>query len=254
MYKNLLNLTNKVAVVTGGGKTIGLACSQALGEFGAKVVVATRNPDTAHDGIEYLKKHDIDADLFQLEVTKPDKVRELAQTIEERYGKVDILVNNAGICHWIPAEETPNESWAEILDTNLNGVFWCSREFGKIMLKNKSGSIVNIGSISGDIINVPQLQSSYHASKGAVHHLTKSMAVEWAQTGVRVNAVAPGYIYTDMTAKADQNIVKEWLSRVPMGRWGETSDVGSVVAFLASDAASLMTGAIVTADGGYTAW
>jgi NAD(P)-dependent dehydrogenase (short-subunit alcohol dehydrogenase family) len=149
-----------------------------------------------------------------------------------------------------------DDTWLSVLDVNLNGTFWCAREFGKHMLERKSGSIVNIGSMSGFIVNYPQEQAQYNASKAAVHHLTKSLAAEWAPRGVRVNAVAPTYIITELTQKVaeDPEIRKHWIDGTPMGRMGNPDEIASAVLFLASDAASLMTGSIVVVDGGFICW
>jgi NAD(P)-dependent dehydrogenase (short-subunit alcohol dehydrogenase family) len=168
-----------------------------------------------------------------------------------------ILVNNAGIGqNGIPSEEVTNEDWLRMMDVNLNGVFWCSRAFGRHMVKAKRGVIVNLGSMSGNIANRPQPQTPYNVSKAAVHHLTRSMAAEWAQHGVRVNAVAPTYIETPMVQAipANRDRIPIWLNDTPMGRMGKPEEVASAVLFLASAASSLMTGAIVNVDAGFTCW
>jgi NAD(P)-dependent dehydrogenase (short-subunit alcohol dehydrogenase family) len=172
-------------------------------------------------------------------------------------GRVDILVCNAGIARsQTPAEDVTDEHWLNVIDVNLNGLFWCCRAFGKTMLAAGRGSIINIGSMSGFIVNKPQQQAYYNASKAAVHHLTKSLAAEWGARGVRVNAVAPTYINTPLTAHAKTNeaVFDAWIDGTPMARMGEPDEIAAVVLFLASDASSLMTGSIVLADGGYTCW
>jgi NAD(P)-dependent dehydrogenase (short-subunit alcohol dehydrogenase family) len=172
-------------------------------------------------------------------------------------GRVDVLVCNAGIARSeTPAEDLTDEHWLNVIDVNLNGLFWCCRAFGRPMLAAGRGSIVNIGSMSGYIVNKPQPQAQYNASKAGVHHLTKSLAAEWAPRGVRVNAVAPTYINTPMTVYAKQNktMFDTWMDYTPMARMGEVDEIAAVVLFLASDAASLMAGSIVVADGGYTCW
>jgi NAD(P)-dependent dehydrogenase (short-subunit alcohol dehydrogenase family) len=166
-------------------------------------------------------------------------------------------VCNAGIGRsGVAAEEVEDERWLSVIDVNLNGVFWCCRSFGRHMLKRGKGSIVNVGSMSGVIVNRPQPQAYYNASKAAVHHLTKSLAVEWAQKGVRVNAVAPTYIDTgeNRYGRWDQSLFPVWMDQTPMARQGRCDEIASVVQFLASDASSLMTGSVVVADGGYTCW
>jgi len=192
-----------------------------------------------------------------MDVTKPDQVTEAADAFAKRHGRVDILVNNAGIARSMtPAETVTDEHWLNVIDVNLNGTFWCCRAFGRHMLAAKSGSIVNIGSMSGFIVNKPQEQAFYNASKAAVHHLTKSLAAEWGARGVRVNAVAPTYINTPLNAfvKSDPKMYDAWIDGTPMGRMGEVEEIASVVLFLAGRGASLMTGSIVVVDGGYTCW
>jgi NAD(P)-dependent dehydrogenase (short-subunit alcohol dehydrogenase family) len=195
-------------------------------------------------------------ELVRLDVTNSSETDRVAAAIATKLGRVDILVANAGIASHSPAEEMSDADWHRVLDVNLDGVFWSNRAFGTLMLEAGKGSIVNIGSMSGIIANRPQPQASYNASKGAVHMLTKSLAAEWAERGVRVNAVAPTYIATDMTKAAVETTGwdKQWMDMTPMKRMGEIDEIASVVLFLASDAASLMTGSIVVADAGYTSW
>jgi NAD(P)-dependent dehydrogenase (short-subunit alcohol dehydrogenase family) len=257
MYLEKFKLGGKTAVVTGGGQGIGLASVEALAEAGAKVVIADRDGAIAAQGQASLKAKGYDVDIVDMDVTNSARVAEAAGQLAKRYGKVDILVNNAGIARSeTPAETVADEHWLNVIDVNLNGTFWCCREFGKHMLAAKSGTIVNIGSMSGFIVNKPQEQSYYNASKAAVHHLTKSLAAEWGARGVRVNAVAPTYIETPLNAFVKNNppMYNAWIGGTPMARLGQVEEIASVVLFLASEAASLMTGSIVLVDGGYTCW
>jgi NAD(P)-dependent dehydrogenase (short-subunit alcohol dehydrogenase family) len=215
-------------------------------------------PDRVQSCVDELKRLGLDAHGITLDVTKSVDVDAAAAAVVRDHGRVDILVNNAGVAKSdVRAEDTSDEHWRFHMDVNVDGLFWCCRAFGKQMLAQGKGSIVNIGSMSGFIVNKPQPQSFYNASKAAVHHLTRSLAAEWGQRGVRVNAVAPTYIETPLTAfgiKENPEMYKTWLEMTPMGRVGQPDEIASVVHFLASDAASLMTGAIVLADGGYCCW
>jgi NAD(P)-dependent dehydrogenase (short-subunit alcohol dehydrogenase family) len=257
MYLEKFRLGGKTAIVTGGGQGIGLACAEALVEAGARVVIADRDPKVADQGRAALKAKGRDSEIVVLDVTDSAAVSAAADKLVAQYGKVDILVNNAGIARSeTPAETVTDEHWLNVIDVNLNGTFWCCRAFGKHMLAAKAGAIVNIGSMSGFIVNKPQEQSYYNASKAAVHHLTKSLAAEWGARGVRVNAVAPTYIETPLNAfvKSNPRMYDAWIGGTPMARLGQVDEIASVVLFLASEAASLMTGSIVVVDGGYTCW
>jgi NAD(P)-dependent dehydrogenase (short-subunit alcohol dehydrogenase family) len=196
-------------------------------------------------------------DFIEMDVTNSAQVDAAAARVLKDKARVDILVCNAGIARSeTAAEDLTDEHWLNVIDVNLNGLFWCCRAFGRPMLEAGRGSVVNIGSMSGFIVNKPQPQAQYNASKAGVHHLTKSLAAEWSPRGVRVNAVAPTYINTPLTAYAKNNkeMFDAWIDGTPMARMGEPDEIASVVLFLASDAASLMTGSIVLADGGYTCW
>jgi NAD(P)-dependent dehydrogenase (short-subunit alcohol dehydrogenase family) len=258
MYLEKLKLDGKVAVVTGGAQGIGYACAQALAEAGATVVIADMSAAAGKSSAEALKKMGHKVSAVTLDVTRSADVDNVAAEIVKTHGRVDILVNNAGVARSnVKAEDTSDDHWRFHMDVNVDGVFWCCRAFGREMLKQGKGSIVNIGSMSGFIVNKPQPQSFYNASKAAVHHMTRSLAAEWGARGVRVNAVAPTYIETPLTAfgiKENPEMYKVWLEMTPMGRVGQPDEIASVVHFLASDASSLMTGAIVLADGGYVCW
>ncbi|MBB4226413.1 SDR family NAD(P)-dependent oxidoreductase [Rhizobium mongolense] len=256
MFFEKFRMDGQTAVVTGGGRGIGLACAEALGEAGARIVIIDRDEAVAESGRRALAGKGVEADALVLDVTHSAAVDKAAADIFAKHGRIDALVANAGIARTgTAAEDTPDELWLNVNDVNYNGVFWCNRAFGRYMLKAGRGAIVNIGSMSGYIVNRPQLQTYYNASKAAVHHLTASLAVEWAERGVRVNAVAPTYIETEMTKTVvDKTMMDIWIRDTPMGRMGQPHEIASVVHFLACDASSLITGATVKADGGFTCW
>lgn len=256
MYVEKFLLKSQVAVITGPGRGIGFEIARALGEAGAALVLLEIHEGNGRDAVRKLGTEGYQAEFFQLDVTDSAAVNRVAAEIFKKYKKVDVLVNNAGYADNIDATEYADDEYYKLMRINLDGVFFCCRAFGKHMVAAKRGSIVNIGSMSGIIVNKPQPQAPYNASKAAVHLLTKSLACEWAKSGVRVNAVAPGYIATAMTLAGRSK--KEWSAcwdeMTPLGRCGEPGEVAPAVLFLASDAASYITGSILSVDGGYTAW
>jgi NAD(P)-dependent dehydrogenase (short-subunit alcohol dehydrogenase family) len=257
VYQERFRVEREIAVITGGGQGIGLACAEALGESGAKLVIIEPDERIGRAGQEKLNEKGYDAEFLIGDVTSSARMTEIAHVLADRGEHASILVNNAGIgSSGVASEDVVDEHWLRIMDVNVNGVFWASRAFGRHMIAARRGSIVNLGSMSGTVCNRPQPQTPYNVSKAAVHHMTRSMAAEWAPHGVRVNAVAPTYIETPMVTAnpANKDRINAWLHDTPMGRMGQAHEVASAVLFLASDAASLMTGAIVPVDGGYTCW
>ena len=244
---DLFRLDGKTALVTGAAQGIGFEIARGLREAGANVIIADLNPEVGEAAAS-----SIGGSFQTLDVTDSGAVRDLAA----RLGSVHILINNAGIVRNTPAEETPDDNWKAVMDVNLDGVFWCCREFGKRMLDAGSGSIVSTASMSGLISNHPQPQAAYNASKAAVIHLTRSLAGEWAARGVRVNAVAPGYTATPLTKRGLETPGwrETWLGTTPMGRLAEPAEIAPAVLYLASEASSFVTGHTLVIDGGYTVW
>ncbi|HVG49451.1 MAG TPA: SDR family oxidoreductase [Rubellimicrobium sp.] len=257
MYQERFRLDGETAVNTGGGRGIGLACAEALAEAGARIVVIEAEEAAAAAAVQHLTGRGFEAEGFGGDVTNSARMDEIAAELAGQGRAATVLVNNAGIGQsGISLEDLPDADWLRMMDVNVNGLFWSSRAFGRHMIRAKRGSIVNLGSMSGTIANRPQPQTAYNVSKAAVHHLTRSMAAEWAPHGIRVNAVAPTYIETPMVLAnpLNQDRIPAWLHDTPMGRMGQAHEVASAVLFLASEAASLMTGAIVPVDAGYTVW
>jgi NAD(P)-dependent dehydrogenase (short-subunit alcohol dehydrogenase family) len=244
-------LDGRVALVTGAGQGIGQEIARSLAAAGARVVVADRNGDTGSAVAAEL------GGLFvQLDVTDSSAVRATVESVVADVGRIDILVNNAGIVRNSPAESTSDDDWRAVFAVNVDGLFWCCREVGRVMLDAGRGSIINIASMSGLVANRPQPQAAYNASKAAVIMLTKSLAGEWAGRGVRINAIAPGYVATDLTVKGMSNAEwrEEWLRSTPMGRVAQPSEIAPAALYLASDASSYVNGSVLVIDGGYTAW
>ena len=249
-------LNDRIAVITGGARGIGLATATVMAQAGATVIIADLDADATCESAEGLRGQGLRVHAKQLDVTDRSRVTAVADEIEREHGRVDILVNNAGIARTSPALETSDEEWLKVFDINVNGVYWCSRAFGRIMVRHQRGSIVNMASMSGLIVNTPQPQAAYNAAKAAVIHLTKSLAAEWATHGVRVNAISPGYIDTVMTRGGydDPAWRNVWMPLTPLNRLGQPDEIANCALFLASDASGYVTGSNVVADGGYTVY
>lgn len=244
-------LRGRLALVTGAGQGIGREIARAFAAAGARVIVADRNRDSGVTVADELGGF-----FVELDVTDSGAVRSAVDSLVADHGPIAILVNNAGIVRNTPAESTSDEDWRDVFRVNVDGVFWCCREVGRTMLEAGGGSIINIASMSGLVANKPQPQAAYNASKAAVIMLTKSLAAEWAGRGVRVNAIAPGYVATELTLKGMGNPDwrEEWLRSTPMGRVAEPAEIAPAAVYLASDASSYVTGSVLVIDGGYTAW
>jgi 2-deoxy-D-gluconate 3-dehydrogenase len=249
----MFDLNGRVAVVTGGNGGIGLGMAKGLAKAGARVVVAARNRDKSSAAVRELKALGSDALAIAVDVTDEASVTSLMGETFAQCGRIDILVNNAGINIRKPAHELPLEQWQQVIDTNLTSAFVCSRSVHPHMKRAGGGKIINIGSMLS--IFGASFAPAYGASKGGIVQLTKSLAVGWAADNIQVNAVLPGWIDTDLTRQARQQLLglnERVLARSPSGRWGTIDDFEGIAVFLASSGSDFVTGTAIAVDGGYS--
>ncbi len=253
---NTPRLAGKVAFVTGAARGIGAAIARRLADCGATVVVGDIHPDRAQDtGEAICAATGRETAALGIDVSDSASVTAAARATVERFGRVDVLVNNAGIANDHATFDHDDATWERTLAVNLTGVFYASREFGR-HLGEHGGAIVNISSIAALVAGRPERHVAYDVSKAGVIALTRTLGVEWAPLGVRVNAVAPGYSDTEILREVgagDPAILDDWLSQVPQRRLIDPADIARVVSYLASDDAAAITGQLIVADGGYTA-
>lgn len=239
----------KVAVVTGAGKGIGRAIALRLSKEGYQVVINYRSSlAQVEELLEMIHQNGGEAIAVQADVSREEEAKQLINAAVEEYGRVDVLVNNAGITKDNLIVRMSEEEFDHVIDTNLKGTFFCMKYASKQMLKQKSGKIINISSVVGLIGNVGQ--TNYAASKAGIIGMTKAAARELASRGITVNAVAPGFIATDMTEKLDERLKEANINNIPMRRYGTPEEVGEAVGFLTSDAADYITGQVLQVDGG----
>ena len=254
----LFSLSGKTAVVTGGSRGIGAMIARGLLDAGASVLISARKEHELAAAKEELSQFG-EIDTVRADLSTMEGVAALAAAAAAHFPTLNILVNNAGATWGMPLDEFDEHAWDKVMDTNVKGLFFLTQQLLPQLraagTADDPARVINIGSIDGLHVN-PMDTYSYAASKAGVHHLTRSLAAEWAGRNVRVNAVAPTYIETELTAYVyeDPEMHRHWIGGTPMGRMGRTDEIASVVLFLASDASSLMTGSIVLADGGYTCW
>lgn len=248
-------LDQDVALVTGASSGIGQAIALALGRSGAVVGCAARSADRAAETVDMIERDGGRAVAIEWDVTVPDHATAAVQAVEKAFGPLSLAVNNAGIGAGTPALDMTPQQWTEVFNTNVTGVFLACQAEGRAMQRHGRGAIVNIGSISATIANRNLTQAQYNASKAAVVHLTKSLAVEWAQLGIRVNTVSPGYTLTPMNRRPEvTDLVAEFADTTPLGRLAEPDEIAGPVLFLLGEAASYVTGVDLLVDGGYCCW
>jgi NAD(P)-dependent dehydrogenase (short-subunit alcohol dehydrogenase family) len=250
-----LRLDNKKAFVTGGARGIGYNIAIALAEAGADVAIVDVDEAVAKTSAEEIAKATGKKTLaLKADVTKKADVDSMIDSIIKAFGRIDIAFCNAGICMNIPAEEMTLEDWNKVININLTGVFLTAQAAGKVMIKQGGGSIINTASMSAHIVNVPQPQCSYNASKAAVIQLTKSLAVEWALKNVRVNSISPGYIGTDLTLSSPtlKPLIEKWNAMAPLHRLGKPEELQAIAVYLAGDSSAFTTGSDFVIDGAFT--
>lgn len=254
---SLFSLKDKHAIVTGGERGIGFEIALGFAEAGADILIAGLLEEESAQAAEKIRKTGVKCFCLKTDISCEDSVKAMVAYAKACFGKIDILVNNAGINKLAPAEEMPLDVWQRIIGVNLTGTFLVSREVGTCMIAQGEGNIVNIASMSGLVVNpLPQQQCAYNSSKAGVIMLTKCMANEWAEKGVRVNAIAPGFMRTPLTRKRletpNDPAVQKWIGGTPMKRVGTPDELVGAALYLASNASTFTTGTVLSVDGGYT--
>jgi NAD(P)-dependent dehydrogenase (short-subunit alcohol dehydrogenase family) len=250
----LFNLTGRKALVTGAGRGIGRVLAISLAQIGCDIAILEKNVKDGSNVAEEIKKLGRKAVAIKVDVTKKADVEKAFTAAAKQLGRLDIVINNAGVCIHEAAEDTTEEHYDFVVDTDMKGVFFCCQAAAALMKPQKKGSIINIASMSGSIANYPQKQAHYNAAKAGVILLTKCLAVEWVDYGIRVNSISPGYTRTEMTVKLSApEMIAQWESMIPMRRMADPQELAGAAIYLASDASSYTTGSDIIVDGGYTA-
>jgi len=250
--KELFDLTGKVAIVTGGGRGLGQQIAEGFAEAGANVVVCSRKLEACLEISEGLKRMGVESFALKCDVTNPEDIKNVVDQTMERFRRIDILVNNSGASWGAPVEEMPLEAWKKVMDVNVTGTFLMSQAVGKVMLKQKSGKIINIASVAGLKGSNPKYMNAigYNSSKGAVITFTKDLAVKWGPSGIYVNAIAPGFFPTKMSKGLLDQGGEAILEGTPLRKFGSENDLKGVALFLAAPASDFVTGDVLVVDGG----
>jgi NAD(P)-dependent dehydrogenase (short-subunit alcohol dehydrogenase family) len=250
--EKLFDIKGRKALVTGAGRGIGKVLALTLAEAGCDIALFGLHRQNLEEVAALVNKSGVRNLVLEGDVSRKADVQKAFSVVAGDFGRLDICINNAGISMQKPVEEMPEADWDRIMDINMKGVFLCSQAAARIMIPQKSGSIINIGSISARTVNVPQKQAIYNTSKAGVVMLTQTMAVEWAPYGIRVNSISPGYMKTEMVLSSMSGLFPDWESLTPLGRLGKPEELRGALIYLASDASSYTIGHDLVVDGGYT--
>ncbi len=252
MKHDIFSLKGKVCIVTGGNQGIGETVAAYIADAGADIAIFDLNDGSAV-ATKIAEEYGVRAKSYICNVTDPENIKECIKSAAADFGTLDLLFNNAGICLHKPAIECEKNDWSKVIDVNLNGVFYVAQAFAQYLVANhKKGNIVNTASMSATIVNIPQGQASYNASKAGVVHLTKSLAVEWVDKGIRVNCISPGYIKTAITVNSNPEWQKLWIESIPYKRMGVPEELAGAVIYLLSDASTYTSGCDMIIDGCFT--
>ncbi|MDO4547611.1 MAG: SDR family oxidoreductase [Clostridia bacterium] len=249
-----LDQRGKTVIITGGYRGIGLGIVENFAQAGANIAICGRTEARGREVEAKYRERGVNLKFYKCDIQSVDEIDDFVDQVVADFGQVDVLVNNAGVCDHVAVEDTTQDRWDWVLNTNLRGPFFLCKKFGEhVISRGGQGSVVSISSISAFVSMSPQKQVSYNASKAGICAMTQCLAFEWATKGIRVNAVCPGYIESEMLADGNENAEwgVEWTQRTPMGHFGRPEDIGAMVLFLASDASSYTTGSCVVVDGGY---
>ena len=250
-----MRLDGKKIFVTGGARGIGKSVAIAFAEAGADLAIVDIDIEEATKTAALIKDtYKVETIAIKTDVTNPDEVNKMIEIILDKFEKLDVAFCNAGICINAKAEEMTYKQWKRNIDINLSGVFLTAQAAGKVMLKQGYGSIINTASMSAHIVNVPQPQCAYNASKAGVIQLTKSLAIEWATRGVRVNCISPGYMATELIKESTllKPLIAQWNEMAPMKRMGNPEELQSICVYLAGDTSTFTTGSDIVVDGAFT--